>query len=195
MKSIAVFCASSTGNTEVYYDSAKSVGAFLAKGGIRIVFGGSKLGLMGAVADGALANGGEVIGVLPEFMKKKEIEHSHLTELLIVESMHERKLKMHQLSDGVIALPGGFGTFEELFEMLTWAQLGLHSKPIGILNVKGYYDKFLGLFDHMIEVGLLHESCVDRFVTDREIEGLLSKMEKFKSPPSLISTVEGADLE
>ena len=153
MKSLAIFCASSRGNSEVYYESAKNVGAFLAKKKIRVVFGGSKLGLMGAVADGALENGGEVMGVLPNFMRKKEIEHSHLTELILVESMHERKLKMHELSDGVIALPGGFGTFEELFEMLTWAQLGLHTKPIGILNVQGYYDKLLEMFDHMTEAG------------------------------------------
>ncbi|MCH2214040.1 MAG: TIGR00730 family Rossman fold protein [Flavobacteriales bacterium] len=190
MKSISIFCASSRGNSEVYYESAKNVGAFLAKNETRVVFGGSKLGLMGAVADGALEAGGQVIGVLPIFMRKKEIEHAHLTELILVQSMHERKLKMHELSDGVIALPGGFGTFEELFEMLTWAQLGLHSKAIGILNVQGYYDKLLDMFDHMTQAGLLRENCKNRVLVDSNIEKLIAKMEEYQAPPSLISLIE-----
>lgn len=190
MKSIAVFCASARGVNNLYFDAARIAGGTLASDGIRVVFGGSKLGLMGAVADGALENGGEVIGVLPSFMRKKELEHKGLTELIFVESMHERKLKMNDLSDGVIALPGGFGTFEELFEMLTWAQLGLHTKPIGILNVSSYYDKLLEMFDHMAQTGLLRESCRDMVLVAEEMSELLTKMRNYDAPPSALSLLK-----
>jgi uncharacterized protein (TIGR00730 family) len=191
MKSISIFCASSIGNDPVFAEAASKVGAFLASQKIRVVFGGSKLGLMGAVADGALQNGGEVIGVLPTFMRRKEVEHSNLTELIYVESMHERKLKMHHLSEGIITLPGGFGTFEELFEMLTWAQLGLHENPIGILNIKGYYDKLLEMFDHMTESGLLREKCKSMVLVAEDIETLVQKMNEYTAPPSVLSMIEG----
>ena len=190
MNSIAVFCASARGVDDLYFDAARSAGGTLASDGIQVVFGGSKLGLMGAVADGALENGGEVIGVLPSFMRKKELEHKGLTELIFVESMHERKLKMHDLSDGVIALPGGFGTFEELFEMLTWAQLGLHTKPIGILNVSGYYDKLLEMFDHMSQTGLLRQSCKDMVLVAEAMPELLSQMRNYVAPPSALSLLK-----
>src|SRR5687768_1380717 len=137
MKSVAIFCGSSSGSDSIYYSQAAMLGKILAHRKIQIVYGGAKVGLMGAVADGALKEGGKVIGVLPNFLKSKEIAHTGLTDLILVESMHERKLKMHELSDGIIALPGGFGTLEELFEMLTWSQLGLHKKPIGLLNING----------------------------------------------------------
>ncbi len=191
MKSIAVFCASSRGVNDLYFDAAKKAGGTIALESIRVVFGGSKLGLMGAVADGALEKGGEVIGVLPTFMRKKELEHKGLTELIFVESMHERKLKMNDLSQGVIALPGGFGTFEELFEMLTWAQLGLHTKPIGILNVSGYYDKLLEMFEHMSESGLLRESCKEMVLVSEDMNDLLSKMRNYEAPPSALEMLEG----
>lgn len=190
MKSIAVFCASSRGKTDLYFDEARKAGKTLASEGIRVIFGGSKLGLMGALADGALESGGEVIGVLPRFMRKKELEHTRLTELIYVESMHERKLTMHDLSEGVIALPGGFGTFEELFEMLTWAQLGLHTKPIGVLNVAGYYDKLLEMFDQMTEAGLLRTSCKDMVLTADELPSLLEKMRNYQAPPSALDMLE-----
>lgn len=190
MKSIVVFCASSRGVDDLYFDAAKGAGSTLASEGIRVVFGGSKLGLMGAVADGALHRGGEVIGVLPRFMTVKELEHKGLTELIYVESMHERKLVMHDLSDGVIALPGGFGTFEELFEMLTWAQLGLHTKPIGILNVGGYYDKLLEMFDQMANTGLLRQSCRKMVLVAEEMPDLLSKMRGYEAPPSALSLLK-----
>jgi uncharacterized protein (TIGR00730 family) len=190
MKSIAVFCASSRGNSELYYGAARAAGQKLADEGIRVVFGGSKLGLMGAVADGALDGGGEVIGVLPHFMRKKELEHNGLSELIYVESMHERKLTMHELSDGVIALPGGFGTFEELFEMLTWAQLGLHSKPMGIFNIEGYYNKLLEMFDHMTEAGLLRNSCKEMVLTSDDLPDLLEKMRNYQSPSSAPEMLE-----
>ncbi len=155
MESIAVFCASGIGKTPVYKESAYAFGKYLAGLKKRVIFGGSHLGLMGAVADGALDHGGKVIGVLPRFMSNKEVAHPNLTELIMVESMHERKLRMHELSEGVVTLPGGFGTFEELFEMLTWAQLGLHNKPIGILNIAGYYDFLKEMINHMLQEGLL----------------------------------------
>ncbi|NEN25124.1 TIGR00730 family Rossman fold protein [Cryomorpha ignava] len=158
MKRISVFCASSIGHNPIYKETAYQLGAFLAKREIGVVYGGSHLGLMGAVAQGALDNNGEVIGVLPHFMSGKEIAHPGLSKLFMVDSMHDRKLKMYELSDGIIALPGGFGTFEELFEMLTWAQLGLHKEPIGILNINGYYDHLLAMIETMRREGLLKES-------------------------------------
>jgi len=190
MNSLSVFCASSRGNKELYYKKARETGHFLAERGIRVIFGGSKLGLMGAVADGALDAGGEVIGVLPRFMRKKELEHPALTELIYVDSMHERKLKMHELSDGVIALPGGFGTFEELFEMLTWAQLGLHDKPIGLVNTAGYYDKLLDMFNHMSGEGLLRSYYRDMVLAADDISGLLEKMKSYRAPESVINLLK-----
>lgn len=179
MKSISVFCGSSAGRDPKYADFATQAGALIAKRGCRVIYGGSHLGLMGAVAEGALQNGGEVVGVLPKFMSSREIAHPGLTELIMVESMHERKLRMHDLSDGVIALPGGFGTFEELFEMLTWAQLGLHTKPIGLLNVGGFYDHLIKMMDHMNEEGFLRPQF-RRLVLDKpEIDALIDAMENF----------------
>jgi uncharacterized protein (TIGR00730 family) len=135
MKSVTVFCGSSSGSNSVYATQAMLLGTALAHRKIRLIYGGAKIGLMGIIADAVLKEGGEVVGILPQFLSSKEIAHRGLTQLIMVDSMHERKTKMHELSDGVIALPGGFGTLEELFEMLTWAQLGLHQNPIGLLNV------------------------------------------------------------
>jgi len=178
MESIAVFCASGIGNNPIYREKAYEFGKYLAKKGKRLVYGGSQLGLMGAVADGVLDNGGKVIGVLPRFMSNKEIAHLNLSELIMVESMHERKLKMHELSDAVVTLPGGFGTFEELFEMLTWAQLGLHNKPIGILNTKGYYDALKEMIDHMLSEGLLKPENESLLIMSSNQEELIEMMEK-----------------
>ncbi len=137
---------------------------------------------MGAVADGALAEGGKVIGVIPGFLGRKEIAHSGLTELIVVKSMHERKQRMNELCSGVIALPGGFGTLEELFEMLTWGQLGLHQKPIGILNVDGYYDDLIKLLQSMVSNGLLRESNYAMVLVDESIDKLLQKMKDYEPP-------------
>jgi hypothetical protein len=178
MESIAVFCASGIGKRPIYRDKAYEFGKFLAKKGKRLVYGGSQLGLMGAVADGVLEGGGEAIGVLPRFMSNKEIAHLNLSELIMVDSMHERKLKMHELSDAVVTLPGGFGTFEELFEMLTWAQLGLHKKPIGILNVEGYYNPLKEMIDHMLAEGLLKPENESLFIMSSSQEELIEMMEK-----------------
>jgi uncharacterized protein (TIGR00730 family) len=178
MESIAVFCASGIGNNPIYRDVAYEFGKYLAKKGKRLVYGGSQLGLMGAVADGVLDGGGKAIGVLPRFMSNKEIAHLNLSELIMVDSMHERKLKMHELSDAVVTLPGGFGTFEELFEMLTWAQLGLHNKPIGILNVEGYYDHLMEMINHMLSEGLLKSENESLLITSSNQEELIEMMEK-----------------
>src|SRR5882672_4291706 len=157
MKRIVVYCGSSFGTESVYQEQAYATGVTLARLNIGLVYGGARVGLMGAVADGALAHGGEVIGVLPRFLSGKELGHAGLTDLILVDTMHERKLKMHELSDGVIALPGGFGTLEELFEMVTWGQLGLHKKPVGLLNVAGFYDELLSFIQTMVDKGFLKE--------------------------------------
>src|SRR5690606_15661454 len=138
MNNIVVFCGSSIGTDRVYEEQAFLLGKTLAEASLGLVYGGAKVGLMGAVADGALGHGGKVVGVLPRFLQTREIAHDGLTELFIVETMHERKTKMNELCDGIIALPGGFGTMEEFFEMLTWGQLGLHQKPVGLLNTDGF---------------------------------------------------------
>jgi len=182
MKSIAVFCASSEGNNPIYMEKAYEVGQFLAKKGFRIVFGGGRVGSMGAVARGGLEAGGEVIGVLPHFLRTKEVEMKGLTEMILVDTMHERKLKMNELSDGSISLPGGFGTLEEFFEIITWGQLGLHDKPSAILNVNDYYSPLIKQFDRMVESGLLREQHAEMLVVDTEIDRLLQKMEDYQHP-------------
>lgn len=183
-KSIAVFCGSSKGKNKVYEQAAYTLGATMAKRGLRVVYGGSKIGLMGAVADGALAHKGEVLGVLPHFLNTREIAHDKITELYRTNSMHERKTKMHELSDAVIALPGGFGTLEELFEMITWAQLGLHQKPIGLLNVNGYYDHLQSFCRRAIEQGFVHSKNESLLLFASTIDDLLQKMQDFVAPPS-----------
>jgi uncharacterized protein (TIGR00730 family) len=182
MKRITVFCASSFGTDKIYEEQAIALGRTLAEQNIELVYGGANVGLMGAVADGTLNAGGNVIGVLPNFLRSKEIAHQGLTELILVESMHERKTKMNELCDGVIALPGGFGTLEELFEMLTWAQLGLHKKPIAILNVNGFYDSLLELLETMTEKGLLKEVNQKMLLVSEDIEDLLNQMKNYTPP-------------
>ncbi|MBC9930337.1 TIGR00730 family Rossman fold protein [Chitinophaga qingshengii] len=180
MKNIVVFCGSSAGSEPVYMEQARQLGAILAQRGIGLVYGGAKVGLMGAVADGALQAGGKVTGVLPHFLQQKELAHAGLTELILVDTMHERKTKMNELSDGVIALPGGFGTMEELFEMLTWGQLGLHRKPIGMLNVNGFYDPLHQLSQAMTDKGFLSASNRDMLLYSDQIEDLLTRMEQYQ---------------
>ncbi|KKX47555.1 TIGR00730 family Rossman fold protein [Sphingobacterium sp. IITKGP-BTPF85] len=182
VKSIVVFCASSLGKESSYEEQAAHVGHVFAKKGIRLVYGGGRVGLMGAVANGALEKGGEVIGVIPEFLNSKEREHTGVTKLITVDTMHDRKRIMHDYSDGVIALSGGFGTLEELFEMVTWGQLGLHKKPVGILNTNGYYDHLLLFIDHMTAEGLLKEENKSMLLFGNTIEELLEKMERYEAP-------------
>lgn len=182
MKRITVFCGSSSGTEEIYTSQAILLGQTLAKRNIELVYGGAKVGLMGAVADGVLSSGGKAIGVLPNFLRSKEIAHKQLTELILTDTMHERKTKMNDLCDGVIALPGGFGTLDELFEMLTWGQLGLHKKPIAILNIDGYYDALIVFVQTMTDKGLLKEVNQQMLLVSDSIDDLLDKMENYVPP-------------
>lgn len=182
MKSIVVFCGSGEGYHEVYKETAYQLGAILAERGYDLVYGGARIGIMGAVADDALQNGGKVTGVLPHFLRTREVAHEHLSEMILVDTMHERKLKMHELSDGIIALPGGWGTMEELFEMMTWAQLGLHRKPIGILNTHCFYEPLLALLHNMTEEGFLKELYREMVLVSEDIFELLEKMENYTAP-------------
>ncbi len=180
MKSVCVFCGSSAGSNPQYIVAGRSLGETLAIAGIRLVYGGAAVGIMGAVANGALESGGEVIGVIPGFLSKKEIRHEGLTELITVDSMHQRKQKMAELSEGFIALPGGFGTLEELCEILTWAQLGLVTGPVGILNINGYFNHLLALFEHMVSQELLKPENRDLVLEHSNIDGLLEKMDRYQ---------------
>lgn len=180
MNYICVFCGSSFGAKPAYQQAAQTMGAALARRGLGLVYGGGRVGLMGTVADAVLAAGGEVIGVIPEFMAEKEIAHRGLSQLHVVGSMHERKAMMAALSDGFIALPGGYGTLEEFCEILTWTQLGLHQKPHGLLNVEGYYDHLIQLFDHAVAEEFVkprHRSIV---LTAVEPDQLLDQFASFK---------------
>jgi uncharacterized protein (TIGR00730 family) len=179
---ITVFCGSSAGFDSALVKVAYGLGQTLADAGIELVYGGAKVGLMGAVADGCLARGGSVIGVLPGFLRHKEIAHEGLSELIIVESMHERKQRMHALSDGAMALPGGFGTLEEYFELLTWAQLGLHEKPVGLLNWDGFFDGLLEMAETMVARGLLKPVNREMMLVGASGEELLAKMEGYVAP-------------
>lgn len=182
MKSIAIFCGSSEGYNEAYRETAYQLGAVLAERNVRIIYGGAKVGLMGAIADGALDSNGNVTGVIPYFLKTKEVAHESLTELIQVDTMHERKVKMHELSDAVITLPGGWGTMEEMFEMLTWGQLGLHKKPIGILNINGYYDSLKVLASMMVDEGFLRPEIKDMLLFSESIDELLEMMSQYVAP-------------
>ncbi|MGS4884845.1 LOG family protein [Roseibium sp. MB-4] len=183
MKSICVFCGSSYGALEDYNDAAKATGRAIAEKGMRLVYGGARVGLMGSVADAALEAGGEVIGVLPHSLKEKEIEHQGLTELHLVKSMHERKAMMADLSDGFIALPGGVGTLEEIFEVWTWGQLGYHQKPCGFLNINGYYDHLIAFLDHQTQEGFTKKEMRNMAQIAGAPEDLIALFERY-SPPS-----------
>ena len=180
MNHITVFCASSPSHDPQYGEAARSLGQFLVKHQITLIYGGGRVGLMGILADTVLAEGGKAVGVIPQFLLDLEVGHNGLTELIVVGSMHERKTRMAELCDGVIALPGGFGTLEELIEILTWSQLALHSKPVGILNTGGYYNLLRQFFDHMVTEGLLKSQNRDLAIFDDEIEQLYQKMSTFK---------------
>jgi uncharacterized protein (TIGR00730 family) len=176
MKRITVFCGSSNGTKKEYREQAYYLGKTLAIKNIGLVYGGARIGLMGAVADGALANGGEVIGVIPDFLQTKEIAHDSLSQLIVTATMHERKTKMNELCDGVIALPGGFGTIEELFEMLTWAQLALHQKPIGILNTDGYFNNLIAFVQHQLDEQFIKPFHQHLLIVGNTVDDLLEKM-------------------
>ncbi len=182
MKRITVFCGARLGADASYEQQATALGKALANQNIGLVYGGADLGLMGAVSNGALSANGEVIGVLPKFLQNREIAHKELTELILVESMHERKTKMNDLCDGIIALPGGIGTLEELFEIMTWVQLGLQNKPIGILNVNNYFESLIAFIDNMISSGFLRAVDKELLIVSDNIEDLLNQMKNYTSP-------------
>ncbi|WP_298247859.1 TIGR00730 family Rossman fold protein [uncultured Christiangramia sp.] len=183
IENVAVFCASSDGVDPEIFKTARVVGEELAKRNIRLIYGGSKLGLMGQVADGVMENGGFATGVIPEFLKTKEVVHTGLNRLITTKDMHERKLTMNELSDAFITLPGGFGTLEELFEIVTWAQLGLHRKPIGLLNINGFYDDLLSMLKKMTAKGLLKEENLEILLVADNMEELLKLMHNYKARP------------
>ncbi len=182
IQSVSVFCGSSLGSDENFFLGAVSTGKYLAEKNIKLIYGGAKVGLMGTVADACLKNEGYVVGVIPDFIQDKEIAHPDLSELIVVESMHERKTVMYDNSDGAIILPGGFGTLDEMFELLTWGQLGLHKKPIGVLNINGYYDNLLKFLDHMVDSGLLRKANRDMVIEATTIEALFEKMLHYDAP-------------
>ncbi|MCF0038596.1 LOG family protein [Dyadobacter fanqingshengii] len=180
MQSIVVYCGSNPGKKPVYAETAYALGAELAKRNIRLIYGGGNMGLMGRVADGAIENNGLVTGIIPNFLAKLEVAHKTLTEIHFTETMHERKAKMVSLTDGIIALPGGYGTFDELFEILTWSQLKIFKGPVGLLNVNGFYDLLLLQLDKMVEEGFLHPDNQKLLVVADNVVGLLEKMEAFR---------------
>lgn len=182
MKNIAVFCGSNTGESPLFKQAAYELGSKLADNNIGLVYGGAKVGLMGAVADGVLENGGRAVGVLPNFLKAKELEHTRLSDIILVETMHERKAKMYEMSDGIITMPGGFGTLDETFEFLTWGQLSLHHKPTGLLNIDGYYDKLIEFIDVSIKNGFVKPEYQDLYVVDNDIDNLILQMKNYNPP-------------
>ena len=184
MKSICVYCGSNPGKDPVFVDTARAVGRTLAERGIDVVYGGGQVGLMGELADAALDAGGRVIGIIPEFLALKEIAHLELTELHVVQSMHARKAMMVQMSQAFIALPGGIGTMEELFEVWTWAQLGHHTHPVGLLNAAGYYDDLISFLDRMTGERFLAENHRRSLMIADRIDTLLAAFETYQAPPA-----------
>lgn len=190
LRRLCVFCGSSTGNRPAYRAAAEYIGSFLADKGIALVYGGGKVGLMGVLADAALRAGGEVIGVIPEHLMVREVGHRGLSRMHVVASMHERKALMADLSDGFLALPGGFGTLDEFCEVLTWSQLGLHQKPCGLLNIEGYFNAILEMFDRAVSDGLLRKENREMVLAGDHIEEMLKMMEAWR-PATIEKWLDG----
>lgn len=182
LEKICVFCGSSEGNDLAITETSKKLGEIFAERNITLVYGAAKIGVMGILAKSVLDNNGKVIGIIPNFLKKKEVVRLGLSELITTENMHERKMKMQEESDGFIALPGGMGTLEELFEIITWLQLGLHKKPIGLLNINGFYDELIKMIETMVCKGFLSIENYNLLLVDSNPISLLKKMEEFKTP-------------
>ncbi len=180
MQSVCVFCGSSFGDKPIYRELAERLGRTLAARGLTLVYGGGNVGLMGVVADAALDAGGRVVGVIPQALVDWEVAHDGLTELIVVQSMHERKARMAEAADAFIALPGGYGTFEEFCEVLTWSQLGLHRKPCGVLNVEGYYDPLLALFERAVQDRFLAVEQRDLVLADTDVNALLDRVASYQ---------------
>src|SRR5216684_3417368 len=182
MRRICVFCGSSPGSRPEYGAAAEEMGAELGRRNIGLVYGGGNVGLMGMIADAVLRAGGEAVGVIPENLMAREVGHNGLTKLHVVRSMHERKALMADLSDAFVALPGGFGTLEEFCEIVTWAQLGLHRKPCGLLNAEGYFDPLVALFDHAAAEGFIAPLDRSLVLIEREPRAMLAALDSFKAP-------------
>ena len=193
MKRLAVYCGSASPSDPRYIENARHVGRTLAERGIGVVYGGGRLGLMGAVADSALAAGGEVIGIIPQALVDAEVAHRGLTELHVVDTMHQRKQAFTDLSDGFVNLPGGTGTMDELWEALSWAQIGYHAKPVGLLNTAGYYDHLIAFYARMGEVGFLRPQHQGILLVDAGLDGLLDRMASF-TPIETITRMKKSDL-
>lgn len=189
IKRVCVYCGSNSGSRPAYTKAARDMGAALARRGLELVYGGGRVGLMGTLADAVLAAGGHVIGVIPQSLVAREVGHHGLKDLRVVNSMHERKALMVDLADAFIALPGGFGTLEEFFEVLTWAQLGLHRKPHGLLNVKGFYDSLLSFMDHAVAENFVRSVHRELVITDSDPERLLDLIAQ-SQPPMLDKWIE-----
>ena len=179
LKRVCVFCGSNPGSREEYGVAARGLAGVLVRQGIVLVYGGGNVGLMGMIADAMLQAGGEVIGVIPQSLVAKEVAHRGVTELRIVDTMHQRKALMNELSDAFVALPGGFGTLEELFEILSWSQLGIHGKPSGLLNVAGYYDGLLTMLDHAVAEGFLRPAHRELVIADTDAGALVQRLAAF----------------
>lgn len=186
MKSICVFCGSADAVHADYFEGARHMGRILAERGIRLIYGGGKTGLMGAVADGVLEAGGTVIGVIIPTMNTAALAHMGLTQMDVVDGMHARKARMHELSDGYIAMPGGLGTFDELFETITWAQTGAHEKPVGLFNVRDYYAPMLAAIDHAVREGFIFQEHRDALFSDAEPNALIDKMARYEHPRAAV---------
>ncbi len=193
MKRLAVYCGSATPADPIYIETARMVGRALAMRGIGLVYGGGRLGLMGAVADAALEAGGEVIGVIPEALVGAEVAHEGCTELHVVPGMHERKRAFTDLSDGFVTIPGGVGTMDELWEAISWAQLGYHTKPVGVLNVAGFYDHLIAFNAHMIAVGFIRPQHAGIMIVDTALDSLLDRMVAYQ-PHKSIFAMKAEDL-
>jgi uncharacterized protein (TIGR00730 family) len=191
LNSVCVFCGSNTGHRPAYRDAAESLGLLLAGRGIRLVYGGGNVGLMGALARSVMAGGGEVIGIIPQALLAREKGYRGSTRLEVVTTMHERKARMAELADGFIALPGGFGTLEEFCEILTWSQLGIHGKPVALLNVARFFDPLLDLFDHAVKEGLLRPEHRQLVLVADEAQALLASMEHYR--PAKVQQWQVAD--
>ena len=181
MRRVCVFCGSNAGARSEYAEGARTLAAVLVERKLGIVYGGGNVGLMGVLADAALAHGGEVIGVIPQSLLDKEVGHRGVTELLVVKTMHERKALMNDLADAFIAMPGGFGTLDEFFEVLTWSQLGFHGKPCALLNVAGYYDRMLAMLDHAVTERLLRPAHRELVIADTDPLRLLHRLSAFSA--------------
>jgi uncharacterized protein (TIGR00730 family) len=186
MKSICVFCGSSDNVHTDYIEGARLMGRILAERGIRLIYGGGKTGLMGVVADAVLEAGGMVVGVIIPSMNTAALAHISLTQMDVVEGMHARKARMHELSDGYIAMPGGFGTFDELFETVTWAQTGAHEKPVGLFNIRNYYAPLLAAIDHAVAEGFIFQEHRDVLFSDADPNALIDKMAQYEHPRAAV---------